>query len=81
MWLNARQSVPFCLAGLTIAVLIALMPLFEEGNRMTLAGELPSTTWFVGTLRAANVAVGVFSTELKPDLEHFWRSRPISPVT
>ena len=81
MWLNARQSVPFCLAGLTIAVLIALMPLFEEGNRMTLAGELPSTTWFVGTLWAAIVAVGVFSSELKPGLEHFWRSRPISPGT
>ena len=43
-WLNARQSVPLCLAGLAIAVLIATMQLFEEGSRKTLAGELPSTT-------------------------------------
>ncbi len=80
-WLNARQSVPLCLAGLTIAVMIAMMQLFEEGSRKTLAGELPSTTWFVGTLWAAIVAVGVFSSELKPGLEHFLRSRPIAPGT
>lgn len=30
---------------------------------------------------AAIVAVGVFSSELKPGLEHFWRSRPISSGT
>ena len=84
-WLNARQSVPLCLAGLTIAVLIALMSIGEsQGNgtvRDRLAGELPSTTWFVGILWSAVVAVGIFSSELKPSLEQFWRSRPISPGT
>ncbi|MBC8113532.1 MAG: ABC transporter permease, partial [Candidatus Saccharimonas sp.] len=89
-WLDARQSVPLSLAGLAIAVLITLISLGETQvslgetqGRGTLAarfaGELPSSTWFVGVLWAAVVAVGIFSSELKPGLEHFWRSRPISP--
>lgn len=82
-WLDARQSVPLSLAGLTIAVLITLIGLSETQGRGTLAariaGELPSSSWFVGILWAAVVAVGIFSSELKPGLEHFWRSRPISP--
>ena len=84
-WLNARQSVPLCLTGFAIAVLIALIGICESQGRGTvtarLAGELPSTTWFVGILWSAVVAVGIFSSELKPSLEHFWRSRPISPGT
>ncbi|MEK6258771.1 MAG: hypothetical protein AABP62_09125 [Planctomycetota bacterium] len=82
-WLDARQSVPLSLAGLTIAVLITLIGLSETQGRGTVAarfaGELPSSSWFVGLLWAAVVAVGIFSSELKPGLEHFWRSRPISP--
>lgn len=82
-WLDARQSVPLSLAGLAIAVLITLIGLGETHGLGTVAarfaGELPSSSWFVGVLWAAVVAVGIFSSELKPGLEHFWRSRPISP--
>ncbi|MBS0205749.1 MAG: hypothetical protein JSS49_22840 [Planctomycetes bacterium] len=84
-WLNARQSVPLGLAGLLIAVLITFIGMTDghSGDAMTtqLASHLPSSTWFVGVLWAAVVAVGIFSAELKPRLEHFWQSRPLSPGT
>ena len=82
-WLNARQSVPLSLAGLLIAVVITLIGLSESPSGGTvatrMADRLPSSTWSIGTLWAAVVAVGIFSSELKPGLEQFWRSRPISP--
>jgi ABC-type transport system involved in multi-copper enzyme maturation permease subunit len=82
-WLNARQSVPLSLAGLVIAALMTLISLNATPSEASLAarwaGELPSSTWMVGTLWAAIVAVGIFAAELKPDLEQFWRSRAISP--
>ena len=84
-WLNSRQAVPLSIAGLLMAVVITLIGLNESQSggsstvAMRLAGELPDQSWFVGVLWAAIVAVGIFSSELKPGLEHFWRSRPISP--
>lgn len=84
-WLNARQSVPLGLTGLMVAVVITLVGVNDpqQGGTVTtrLANHLPSTTWFVGSLWATVVAVGIFSAELKPQLEHFWRSRPLSPGT
>lgn len=83
-WLNARQSIPLCLAGLTMAALLTCIGLSECRGQGTFsdrwAGELSSNTWFVGMLWGAIVAVGIFSSELKPELGQFWRSRPISPA-
>ena len=85
VWLDARQSVPLSLAGLLLALLITLVGMGEFPGQgqpsflMRLAGELPSTTWFVGGLWGVIVAVAIFSPELKPGLEQFWRSRPITP--
>lgn len=85
IWLDARQSVPLSLAGLLMAILITLVGMGEfqeQGNTSfftRLAGELPSNTWFVGGLWGVIVAVAIFSPELKPGLEQFWRSRPIKP--
>lgn len=85
IWLDARQSVPLSLAGLLMAILITLVGMgeFSEQGHSSfltrLAGELPSTTWFVGGLWGVIVAVAIFSPELKPGLEQFWRSRPIKP--
>lgn len=86
-WVDARQSLPLCLAGLTMAVLITLVGMTDQRHGIStsllnrLAGELPTATWFVGALWAAIVAVAAFSSDLKPGLEQFWRSRPISPRT
>lgn len=87
VWLAMRQSVALSLCGLAIAVVIALVSLFEQSNTgpvstiARLRGAIPSQTWYLGILWASVVAVGVFASELKPDLERFWRSRPISPAT
>lgn len=83
VWMNSRQSVSLCLIGLMMAGLITCVSLNETRGQGTLAarftGMLPSSTWFVGILWGAIVAVAVFSSELRPNLEQFWRSRPISP--
>jgi hypothetical protein len=84
IWLDLRQSIPLCLAGLILAVLIAIISIM--GNRWgqslsQMAGELPAATWSVGLLWSAIVSVGIFSAELQPGLQQFWRTRPISPST
>lgn len=83
IWLNARQSVALCLAGLAMAVLITGVGFWESRQNESfvthVTGELVSSTWFVGAFWGAIVAVAIFSSELKPGLEQFWRSRPISP--
>lgn len=83
VWLNARQSISLSLAGLIIAGLIGLIGVLERPHTgMTLdhvRGALFENTWIVGILWAAVVAVSVFGSELMPDLEQFWRSRPIVP--
>ncbi|MFO0818292.1 MAG: hypothetical protein U1A77_10150 [Pirellulales bacterium] len=91
-WLNGRQAVPLSFAGLTIAVLITTLGELESlsrGHALRIAqgdslatqvlGQLPSTTWFLGMLWSAIVGVAIFSGELQPKLEQFWRSRPIAP--
>ncbi|HEY4259074.1 MAG TPA: hypothetical protein VGM98_02890 [Schlesneria sp.] len=84
VWLNTRQSVSLCLIGLVMAGLITCVSLSEFRAQASLAaqfaGELPSSTWIVGYLWGAIVAVAIFSSELKSGLEQFWRSRPISPA-
>ena len=85
-WLALRQSLPLSLCGLMIAVVIALFSLIGEhpsgiiGTVEWLRGAVPADSWYVGILWSSIVGVGVFGAELQPDLERFWRSRPI-PVT
>jgi ABC-type transport system involved in multi-copper enzyme maturation permease subunit len=84
VWLNTRQSVSLCLVGLMMAGLVQRYAGDEARGQASLAaqfaGMLPSSTWFVGILWGAIVAVAIFSSELKTGLEQFWRSRPISPA-
>ena len=83
IWLDARQSVPLSLAGLLLAVVITFVGMGESSVQsdlpflMRMAAELPSTTWIVGGIWGVIVAVAIFSSELMPGLEQFWRSRPI----
>lgn len=86
IWLDLRQSLPLCLAGLTLALLITGINLFESAGEtgtliLRLAGGLPSNSWYVGLLWSALVGVGIFAAELEPGLQHFWRTRPITPTT
>lgn len=82
-WLDARQSIPLCLAGLVVAALLTLFSLRPSHTFPTMesrfAKQLPENTLFVGMVWGAIVAIGVFGSEMKSQLEEFWRTRPISP--
>jgi len=82
IWLNARQSIPLCIAGFVIAVLITVSDAFQENVNAELAtrvmGQLASSAWIVGLLWGAIIAVGIFSSELQSKLKEFWQSRPIA---
>lgn len=84
-WLDLRQAVPMCLAGLVLAVLLAAANVlsshspFDASLPERIAGRLPEGTWITAILWGAVVGSGVFAGELQPPLEQFWRSRPISP--
>jgi ABC-type transport system involved in multi-copper enzyme maturation permease subunit len=87
VWLDLRQAVPMCLAGIVLACLMTAVSLISESGvdarRLPdqIAGQLAAGTWVVGLLWGAVVGAGVFAGELAPRLEQFWRSRPISPST
>ncbi|HTU22346.1 MAG TPA: hypothetical protein VMG10_30180 [Gemmataceae bacterium] len=94
VWLDLRQALPMCLAGLMLATLLAAAnvlspyPHFDPqvswqiaAQQLTrrIAGRLSDGTWITAILWGAVVGSGVFAGELQPRLEQFWRSRPISP--
>jgi hypothetical protein len=85
VWLDLRQAVPMCLAGLVLAALLATINLlssdvgFDASLPWRIAGRLWEGTWIVAILWGAVVGSGVFAGEFQPRLEQFWRSRPISP--
>ncbi|MFG0295168.1 MAG: hypothetical protein ACF8PG_04610 [Maioricimonas sp. JB045] len=90
IWLDLRQAVPMAVAGLMIAVLLTATQMERlpaevgGGTRLQampaqVAGSLPGAVWFVGALWGMVVGAGIFASELRPSLQHFWRSRPISP--
>ena len=83
VWLNARQSIPLCVSGLVVAGLLTLISLREMRSYPTLESrfirQLPESTWMLGMLWGAIVAVGVFGAETKSGIDQFWRSRPIPP--
>ncbi|MGC1276175.1 MAG: hypothetical protein WBC44_20930 [Planctomycetaceae bacterium] len=87
VWVDLRQAVPLAVAGLVLAVVMTLAEILlnpgstNGGLALSVAGQLPGSTWIIATLWAAVVAAGVFGSELQPRLEDFWRSRPISPTT
>jgi hypothetical protein len=85
IWLDLRQAMPMCLAGLGLAVLFTVFTLLLEprtGSGSSLAGAaaglLGASTWYVAILWGAVIGSGIFAGELGPKLGQFWRSRPIS---
>jgi len=84
VWLDLRQALPMCLAGLALACLMAALGIvteerFDSRLPQRIAGQLSGATWAVALLWGAVVGSGVFASEFEPRLEQFWRSRPISP--
>jgi ABC-type transport system involved in multi-copper enzyme maturation permease subunit len=86
LWLDLRQALPMCVAGLALACLLAAVNAvgdqgFDSLLPQRIAGQLPGGTWIVAILWGAVVGSGVFASEFEPRLEQFWRSRPISAST
>ncbi|QDU36344.1 ABC-2 family transporter protein [Maioricimonas rarisocia] len=90
IWLDLRQSVPMAVAGLLLAILFAAVETgiyAHVGTHATdvevtvgrLGGALHKGALIVGIFWGAVVGAGIFASELRPNLEQFWRSRPISP--
>lgn len=84
VWLDLRQAVPMCVAGLVLACLMVTLEVVSNSGvnsslPLRIAGRLSEGTWVVATLWGAVVGSGVFASEFEPRLEQFWRSRPISP--
>jgi hypothetical protein len=84
VWLDLRQAVPMCLAGLVLACLFVASEVvsiagIDSRLPQRIVGQLSGGTWIVALLWAAVVGSGVFASDLGPRLEQFWRSRPISP--
>jgi hypothetical protein len=85
IWLDLRQALPMCFAGLVLAALLATANVLSSPSPFNvqlpwrIAGRLSEGTRNVGILWGAIVGSGVFAGEFQPRLEQFWRSRPISP--
>jgi hypothetical protein len=81
-WLTLRQSVPMCIPGLVLAILMtpfqmdvtSFNPDASTIRRVT--DILPSSMWFVGLLWSIVVGAGVFAPELDSRIAEFWRAWP-----
>jgi hypothetical protein len=83
IWLDLRQAMPMCLAGLGLAILFTILQFVDQpgiSSNLTgkVMGRLGATTWFVAILWGAVVGSGIFAGESGSKLGQFWRSRPIS---
>lgn len=80
IWLTLRQSVPLCLPGLLLAVMIApfTAPVnFPRTGLLSLVELLPQSMWFVAMGWSVVVGAGVFANEVDARAGEFWRTRPI----
>jgi hypothetical protein len=87
VWKQFRESGPIALVGATAALAIALV--IAVGNLASAAHSLRffevfGAAWFVASLYLGGIAtlvigIGVFLRDLEPELNSFWRSRPIPP--
>ena len=73
LWLQIRQSLPFCVVGLCLVPVIVLMSGDDASDAFD--GMYP----IIGCVLALLIGVGTFVSELQPELHTYWRSRPISP--
>lgn len=76
LWLQLRQSIPVCIAGLAIVFAIALTTRLDRSAGVYAFDRLYPG---VGCVLALLIGVGSYVSELDPKLHTFWRSRPISP--
>ena len=72
-WLQLRQSIPVCAAGMAITLLLAIAGAgFSPG---AFDGLYPT----IGCVLALLIGIGSYVPELQRNQHTFWRSRPIPP--
>lgn len=82
VWLTLRQSVPMCLPGLVIALLMTPFQMDMTGSvqnaslAQRMADGLPSSMWAIGLLWSVVVGAGIFAPELDSRIAEFWRAWP-----
>ena len=85
VWKQLRETAPLALLGaggiLCVATILvrALRSVDQVGNTPSLA-HVAAIAWLVVGIFVSLVAgIGLFADDLRPQLNTFWRSRPISP--
>ncbi|MCA9111409.1 MAG: hypothetical protein KDA52_15760 [Planctomycetaceae bacterium] len=82
VWLQWRESIPVCFAGVAGTILILLV--FGLGSSLDGVHLRQETfTWLMGLATASvSLMIGAvgFTNDLQPKLYTFWRSRPIAPT-
>jgi hypothetical protein len=87
LWRQLRETGPLALLGaatiLCITLLVSVI-VYRESEE-TLFGEfaarLAVSVWaFAGIMISIVAGLGVFLDDLRPELNNFWRSRPINPT-
>jgi ABC-type transport system involved in multi-copper enzyme maturation permease subunit len=87
LWRQFRETAPLALLGaatiLCITLLVSVV-VYRESEE-TLFGEfaarLAVSVWaFAGIMISIVAGLGVFLDDLRPELNNFWRSRPINPT-
>jgi hypothetical protein len=80
VWKQFRESAPIVLAGLAVIVGTALVGYVINDSRMiTFAEVYFQMTMVLGCVVALVAGIGVSLHDLGPQLNTFWRSRPINP--
>lgn len=87
LWRQFRETAPLALLGAATILCITLLVSFivyretEETLFGEFAARLAVSVWaFAGIMISIVAGLGVFLDDLRPELNNFWRSRPINPT-
>jgi ABC-type transport system involved in multi-copper enzyme maturation permease subunit len=87
LWRQFRETAPLALLGaatiLCITLLVSVIVYRESEETLfgEFAAQLAVSVWaFAGIMISIVAGLGVFLDDLRPELNNFWRSRPINPT-
>lgn len=87
LWRQLRETAPLALLGaatilcITLVVSVIVYRESEETLFGEFAAQLAVSVWaFAGIMISIVAGLGVFLDDLRPELNNFWRSRPINPT-
>lgn len=83
IWINLRQALPLMVAGWLMAIPMTMLIEVAENHKSwhRVDESFKEAMVAIGALWPAVIGAGLFASELRTNLGHFWRSRPISTRT